>query len=189
MNSATPLTQHETKRSSHLKSITHNILQRPIILQDIHKLQVVSLANLIIRRVMCGCDFDGTCSKGHVNCEGICDDGQTAGDEGVFRKFSVKMLIYLFVIKMAFEPTKTNLVPWIVWVYRNCCITEHGFGSCGRNDNSFICPTSLVTSESVTTHNTTSTRVFDFIREANNHSELEFFFWVIARDREKCAAF
>jgi formylmethanofuran dehydrogenase subunit B len=98
MKSATPLTLHETKKSSHLKSITHNIPQCPVILQDIHELQTVSLANLIIRRVMCGCDFDGTCPKGHVNGEGICDDGQTAGDEGMFRKLSVKML--LIVMKM-----------------------------------------------------------------------------------------
>jgi hypothetical protein len=49
-------------------------------------------AHIVVIRIMSGSDLDSSCSKGHIDENGIRNDGNTAVKEGMQRKFSMKML-------------------------------------------------------------------------------------------------
>ena len=68
------------------------VVERAIVVEDVDELELVPHADFVVVRVVCGSDLHGTRTKGHVDGDVICHDGDAPVKEGVLREFAVQML-------------------------------------------------------------------------------------------------
>jgi len=95
--------------------------------------------NLIIVSIVRGGNLDSASTKLHVDNNGVRDDWDSAIDERMEGKFSVKVLQLVQASNAGRGFIDTYSIPRVVRMDCNCGISEHSFRSGGGNDDSFIC--------------------------------------------------
>ncbi|RUS17878.1 hypothetical protein BC937DRAFT_89386 [Endogone sp. FLAS-F59071] len=68
------------------------LVENAVVIEDIDKLEVVALADLVVIKVMRRGDLDGARAKGRVDENIVNNDGDTAVDEGMDDKLAMKVL-------------------------------------------------------------------------------------------------
>jgi hypothetical protein len=86
-----------TKKTTDLKFLTCIFIERPIIVQNVDKLQLVPHADIIIVRIMSRGDFNSASSKGHVHRDRVRYDGKAALEEWVHGECAMKVLFHSHV--------------------------------------------------------------------------------------------
>ncbi len=76
-----------------LELLSSVLIHRPIIVQDVNKLKIVALSDLVVFVTVRWCNFDSAGTEFHVNSNVIRNDGHaTAGDEGMHSEFAMQVL-------------------------------------------------------------------------------------------------
>lgn len=103
-------------------------VERTVVVKDVDELEVVSSSALVIVLVVRRRDLDGSGSKGHVDGDGVGDDGDASlRKEGVDDELAVEVL-----------------VPLVVGVDGNGRVSKHGLGSGGGDDDLLVRALDLV---------------------------------------------
>lgn len=72
-----------------LKFLASVLVESPVVIHDIDKLQIVAYADFIIIGVVCWGNLNSTCSELHVDDDIIRDNGDTTVNERVKSKFAM----------------------------------------------------------------------------------------------------
>src|SRR5690606_19726289 len=67
-------------------------VESSIVVQDVDKLEIVSLTSFVIVGVVCRGDLDSTSTEFHVDDDGVCDDRDASIDKRMDNVFSMEML-------------------------------------------------------------------------------------------------
>ena len=96
-------------------------IESTIVIEDVDKLEVVSLADFVIVGIVRGSDLDGTSSELHVNDDRVLNNGDAPVDEGMDGELAMEVG-----------------VARVIGVDSDGGITEHGLGTGGGDDDFLI---------------------------------------------------
>lgn len=68
------------------------MIVRSIVIEQVYEFQIVSFSTFVIVVIVSGSDLDGSGTEGHVDSDGVGDDGESTIEEGVFDEFTVEVL-------------------------------------------------------------------------------------------------
>jgi len=129
-----------------LKSCTTNLeslpsvgIEGPVVVENVDEREVVTDSNLIIVSIMRRGNLDGSSTELHVDDNRVRDDWDSAINERMGGKFSVKMLQHVGTNNTEMGFMGTYSIPGVVRMDCNCGISKHRFRSGGSNDDPFVC--------------------------------------------------
>ena len=123
---------------------TSSVVEGAVVVQDVDKLEVVALADFVIVQIVGRRDLDSTGTELHIDGDLVGNDRNATIHEGMDSILAVQMSVAL-----------------IVGVDSNGSVAQHGFDTCGGNDQALV-------------------RVFDLVGELVQHTKLELFIVVVA---------
>jgi len=125
--------------TTNLESLPGVGIEGSVVVEDVDEREVVADSNLIIVSIVRRGNLDSSSTELHVDDDGVRDYWDSAVNERMDGKFSVKMLQLVGTGSAETGFVGTHSVPGVVRVYCNCGISKHRFRSGGGNDNSFVC--------------------------------------------------
>ena len=125
--------------TTNLESFSSVGIEGSVVVEDVDERKAMTDPNLIIVSIVCRGNLDSSSTELHVDDDGVRDDWNSAINERMDGKFSVKMLRLGETSDAKRGFTGTYRVPRVVRMDCNCGISKHGLRSGSGDDDFFVC--------------------------------------------------
>ena len=125
--------------ATNLESLPSVGIKGSVVVEDVDEGEAMTDSNLIIVSIVRGGNLDSAGTELHVHDNGVRDDWDSAINERMNGKFSMKVLQPVKTTSTKKGSVGTHSVPGVVRMDCNCGVSKHRLRSGGGNDDSFVC--------------------------------------------------